>query len=81
MALNGINTSDSPCKQCPNRYVGCHSTCVKYLDWSQQYKIKLEQRREQKKIDNLLFDNQTRRNRQVRNEGGIKYGRRSNDTR
>lgn len=81
MALNGINTSDSPCKQCLNRYVGCHSTCVKYLDWSQQHKIKLEQRREQKKIDNLLFDNQTRRNRQVKNEGGIKYGRRSNDTR
>lgn len=28
----------SPCKGCDNRAVGCHSICLKYLD----YKLKME---------------------------------------
>lgn len=29
---------NSPCKGCKNRYVGCHSDCIEYLD----YKRKIE---------------------------------------
>lgn len=25
-----------PCKDCPNRQVGCHSTCEKYLDFRKE---------------------------------------------
>ena len=24
---------DNPCKDCPDRYVGCHSDCERYLTW------------------------------------------------
>ena len=26
---------ESPCKDCQNRFVGCHSSCVKYIDYQQ----------------------------------------------
>lgn len=25
----------NPCKNCSERYVGCHSKCLKYIDWKQ----------------------------------------------
>ena len=25
----------SPCKDCQTRFVGCHSSCVKYIDYQQ----------------------------------------------
>ena len=28
----------APCKDCPERQVGCHSKCRKYADWSEQMK-------------------------------------------
>lgn len=28
-----------PCKQCTERFVGCHSECLKYIDWRQQIDI------------------------------------------
>lgn len=24
----------SPCKKCKKRFVGCHSTCQKYIEWN-----------------------------------------------
>ena len=36
MAKNNLinnNRPQSPCKECENRYVGCHSTCEDYLDF------------------------------------------------
>lgn len=27
----GRSKKDAPCKDCPNRYVGCHSKCGDYL--------------------------------------------------
>ncbi|MBO7712381.1 MAG: hypothetical protein J6S85_02735 [Methanobrevibacter sp.] len=26
----------SPCKDCPERYIGCHSACGKYKDFRKQ---------------------------------------------
>lgn len=31
-----------PCKDCLDRYVGCHSTCDKYIEWNKQH---LEQKK------------------------------------
>ena len=39
---HGIN---SPCYNCPDRYVGCHGKCDKY----KQFKIKLEEFNEKQK--------------------------------
>ena len=32
MRIRGI---DSPCKNCETRFVGCHTSCVKYIDYQQ----------------------------------------------
>jgi len=67
-----------PCKNCINRYVGCHSNCVPYMDWKQQREAKLQALQEQHDINNFLFNTQTSRNKKLKQQGGVKYGRRSN---
>ena len=29
-----------PCKDCPDRYVGCHSKCDKYIKWKEQEQLR-----------------------------------------
>lgn len=81
LTLNNINTDDCPCKECIERYVGCHSKCLKYVDWKQQHDVKLQNIQKQKDMNSLLYSNQTSRNNKLRQEGGIHYGRRGNDSR
>ena len=33
----------SPCKDCPDRVLGCHSTCQKYIDKKAAYEKEREQ--------------------------------------
>lgn len=42
MMVNRLRVA-SPCKDCPNRYVGCHSTCVKYIDYQQKAAVEREE--------------------------------------
>lgn len=28
---------DNPCKDCPDRHIGCHSDCERYLAWRKVY--------------------------------------------
>lgn len=28
---------DNPCKDCSDRFVGCHSNCERYLAWKKAY--------------------------------------------
>lgn len=28
--------TNGPCQDCPDRYVGCHSGCSKYIEWKAQ---------------------------------------------
>jgi hypothetical protein len=84
MVLNTADNSKCPCKECHasnQSYVGCHAECLKYKDWQQKHLIELQNIREQKSINNLLYNNQTSRNKKVKQQGGIKYGRHSNDSR
>jgi len=30
-------TAKSPCKNCPDRYVGCHGQCDSYQTWKAKY--------------------------------------------
>ena len=39
----------SPCHNCPDRFVGCHSSCVKYIDYQQASIIRNKEIREKKK--------------------------------
>jgi hypothetical protein len=44
----------APCKNCPNRKVGCHSTCQKYLDFRKEVdkinKIKFAEKEQRRLI-------------------------------
>lgn len=32
---------NQPCRDCKNRYIGCHGECIKYKEWKEEYnKIK-----------------------------------------
>ena len=38
------------CKNCSDRFVGCHSTCLKYIDEKQKYEVlKQEEYKEKQK--------------------------------
>jgi len=39
----------SPCKDCQSRFVGCHSSCVKYIDYKQASIVKNAEVRQKKK--------------------------------
>lgn len=43
-AHNACNNIMAPCKDCTERYVGCHNECVKY----KEYKAKIKKEKEAK---------------------------------
>ena len=51
----------SPCKDCKERQVGCHSTCEKYLEWNKKWvdnKIKISEKKYlMKQIDSHEIEN------------------------
>lgn len=42
---------NSPCKNCKERQVGCHSHCEKYKQWSKAHLEEKARQDEQRKID------------------------------
>lgn len=45
----------APCKDCPDRVLGCHSKCEKYIAFSEENKLIYENR-----VKNGMFINHTR---------------------
>ena len=76
-------TADNcPCRTCVvERYVGCHSKCLKYIDWKQEHDVQLQNIHRQREINHTLRTNQSNNYKQIKQQGGIKYGRKGNDTR
>lgn len=35
----------SPCKNCPNRYIGCHDSCQNYITYKKQVEMINKKRR------------------------------------
>ena len=81
MVFNRLDTKDCPCKNCKDRYVGCHVKCLSYIDWKQRREAKLQDIKTQNDINNTLFGNKLNRDKMIVQEGGIRYGRNGNDTR
>jgi hypothetical protein len=42
-----------PCYECPDRAVGCHGKCERYIGWSEEYKKDKEPERSEKRVRNL----------------------------
>ena len=39
----------SPCKDCDSRFVGCHASCIKYIDFQQASIIRNKEIKQKKK--------------------------------
>lgn len=46
----------SPCKDCKERYVSCHTECLKYADYRQRIDVYNEKIRHERDLDNLQRD-------------------------
>lgn len=44
----------APCKDCKMRYVGCHSECLKYINWKQRREIENKKRRAESDVNQTL---------------------------
>ena len=44
---NAVSDMDAPCKDCPDRVLGCHSVCEKYKQFHEERTRELEQKRMQ----------------------------------
>lgn len=49
IVISPVSTS-TPCKKCKKRFIGCHSTCQKYIEWN----AKNEKLRKKFKEDNYF---------------------------
>ena len=41
--------TNTPCKGCPDRYVGCHAECLRYEEWKIIHQAEVDQAREAKR--------------------------------
>ena len=51
---------DNPCKDCPDRHIGCHSDCERYLAWRKVYDERnskvFNERSKSRAVDKYLID-------------------------
>lgn len=63
-----------PCRDCPDRAVGCHSKCEKYLAARQDHHKKAEVIYQEKKVEDGLYSYKYRKiaeqQRKLRNKNG-----------
>lgn len=45
-----------PCKDCPNREIGCHSKCKKYLDFKKHLKNTKAKEKAEKKMESYILE-------------------------
>lgn len=48
----------APCKECADRFVGCHSSCEKYDDWSKKEISQKDQIINEKVTENMKKERQ-----------------------
>lgn len=49
------------CKECTDRYIGCHSTCKKYIEWSKENERIRDKIRIEKQQSNVRSTKQSAR--------------------
>lgn len=53
----------APCLNCPNRYLGCHDTCQKYLTYRKEQDIVNTKRSKERRFEKEMDDYEKRRRR------------------
>ena len=61
-----MSKTELPCKDCDERYVGCHSRCPEYLSWRADRDENLKKIREVKELELRLNDTEIKRNDKIR---------------
>ena len=51
----------APCKDCPDRYPGCHSKCPKYQQFKVENKKRKQAEQEQRRRDDVMYASIRRR--------------------
>lgn len=51
----------APCKDCPDRYPGCHSKCPKYQQFKEDNEKRKQAEQEQKRRDDVMYASIRRR--------------------
>ena len=51
-----LERANAPCKNCQTRYVGCHSSCVKYNDWKQERQVLLDRKKAESDLNGAFLD-------------------------
>lgn len=59
-----------PCKDCADRYLGCHSKCEKYIDWNKRWQENKDTRQDKLSTEFAVRDMNRNRKRSFG-----KYGR------
>jgi len=52
-----------PCRDCPDRHIGCHGKCDKYQEWARLNTLEREKRQEAVRIANLSRPEKPKRRR------------------
>lgn len=50
----------APCKDCPDRYVGCHGKCQKYIDYKNESQRISDEEHLQREIENINHTSRTK---------------------
>lgn len=56
IAIKAVTDMDAPCKDCPDRVLGCHSVCEKYKQFQEERTRELERKRMQYLTNHLGND-------------------------
>lgn len=52
----------TPCKNCEDRHMGCHSECERYAKYKQECELENQARRERLQLTSAYIDSCTRKN-------------------
>ena len=66
-------SGDAPCYKCETRYAGCHSSCVKYMDFVQKRAVELEKIKTAKTVERLNYNSRTYQGHNIRQKMKDQY--------
>lgn len=78
LIIPGTNIK-APCKDCPERFTGCHISCVKYADYKTAVEAEKERYRASRADENIIrqyeFDRKKRLKKYYKTKGSRKNER------
>lgn len=65
--------NNSPCKDCPDRHVGCHGECERYQEFNRSREAYREEHRKELETRNAVWSgSQKRKDKYIKKNGSLK---------